>query len=191
MKFNLLVLLWVCSFRVSSYFDFKRFLLDVVLRRKWMVGKGGSGDQLEAITRPARDDGLDQGERWEWCWEEEGFGYILKIEPMGFSDKLDVRERRLQLRVWKDGTAVTWDRKTRWSGWGRKLGAWCLALNLRCLFDIPHGVVFGPESELSVIQPLVVLGSVPDISLLNLYPLLNLSLPLLELIYQLLKFWLM
>lgn len=54
--------------------------------------------------------------------------------------------------------------------------------SLRCLF--------GPESELSVIQPLVVLGSVssPDISLLNLYPLLHMSLPSLELIYQLHKF---
>lgn len=49
-------------------------------------------------------------------------------------------------------------------------------LNLRCLFDIPsRGVLFGPESALCMIQPLVMLGSVssPDISLLNLYPLLN------------------
>lgn len=49
-------------------------------------------------------------------------------------------------------------------------------LNLRCLFDVPsRGVLFGPESALCMIQPLVMLGSVssPDISLLNLYPLLN------------------
>lgn len=59
-------------------------------------------------------------------------------------------------------------------------------LHLRCLFDIPRGLgIWTYESELSVIQPLVMPGSVSshDISLLNLYPLMNLSFLLLELIY--------
>lgn len=111
---------------------------------------------------------------------------------MGYSNGLDVRcERKKSLRVWQDGVSYL-----RWEATSRAVraevgGLVSDMLNLRGLFDIQGEIGTWPSGfELTMIQPLVMpgSGSSPDISLLNLYPLLNLSLLVWELIYKPHKF---
>lgn len=190
MKASLLVLLRICSFKVSSHFGFRRIPLAAVLKRVNGGQRWRWGDQLRGYNKKT-------GKRIVMLWtgmvivevmREEECECTLKIQPIFWwiiCEKWE-EERSQRDSSWAAGHCC-YLRQEAISGesrWGQRPGALCLTHKIWDAYLTSQVEWYlDYESELSVIQPLVMLGSVssPDISLLNLYPLPSLSLLLLEL----------